>query len=268
MNRDEARILLESSRPGGQDAADPRVAEALRVAETDPELARLLESQRAFDASMAAGVQGIPVPAHLKTSLLAPRRIVRPHFWQDWRTASAAAAAVLLLLASGIWFLQQDATGFAEFRRSLIEERGSVYARMDIESTDLARVRNWLAGAGAPASFTIPAGLKDWRLQGASVVDQGGRKVSVLALASGTRRLNLFVLEGVPFADLPSPEAPDFERCGAWSTASWQRGSTTYVLSGLKVQSFMSKFRKAGRWTLIDPKDGAAWPGWEPAPAG
>ena len=141
MNRDEARILLESTRPGGQDAADPRVAEALRLAEADPELARLLESQRAFDGSMAAGVRSIPVPAHLKASLLAPRRIVRPHFWQDWRTASAAAAAIVLLLAAGFWFLQHDAAGFAEFRRGLIEERGSVYARMDLESTDLARVR-------------------------------------------------------------------------------------------------------------------------------
>jgi len=32
------------------------------------------------------------------------------------------------------------------------------------------------------------------------------------------------------------------------------------VLNGLKLQTFMSTFRKSGRWTILDRSDGAAFP--------
>ena len=78
-------------------------------------------------------------------------------------------------------------------------------------------------------------------------------------LANGIRRLNLFVVKGVEFEDLPAPGSLDFEKCGGWKTASWRQGDMTYVLTGLKMQTVVTKFRKSGRWTITD-KDGAAFP--------
>ena len=39
MNSTEARFILEACQTGDLDGADPKIAEALRVMESDPELA-------------------------------------------------------------------------------------------------------------------------------------------------------------------------------------------------------------------------------------
>ena len=52
------------------------------------------------------------------------------------------------------------------------------------------------------------------------------------------------------FAGLPPLGTPDFQKCGGWKTTSWQHGRQTYVLTGMKYQTFVSKFRKSGRWTM------------------
>lgn len=260
MNRDQAREILEAAEAGSRNITEAQVTEALRVAETDPELRRQWGAPGAFEAAMIAGANSIPVPAGLKDAILADRKLVRPHFWQDWRTASAAAAAIVLFAAGSVWMVARSSESFAEFRREVILDQGSLYARPDFASADVTRVRAWLAKRGAPSEFTIPAGLRGWYVLGASVVEHEGRMVSMVSLADGQRRLGLFVFQHPAFADSPPEGIPDFEKCGVWKTASWRQGDTTYVLSGMKYPVFVSKFRKAGRWTISDRGDGAVTP--------
>ena len=250
MTRDEARKILEIARPDGPDHEDPRVAEALRLALHDAELTRQLEHQRALDGILAAGVNCIPVPAGLKGSILAARNIIRPHFWQDWRTAAAAAAAIVLLLAAGVAAIHRGTAGFADFRRDLVAESWAGDPHLDLESTDLGRIRQWFARTNAASDFSLPAALGDLRPHGARVFESDGLKVSLVCLADGPRHLHLFVLDRPKFSDLPPEGVPDFEKCGAWKTASWRQGNNTYVLTGMNYQAFVSKFRKAGRWSI------------------
>jgi len=250
MTRDEARQILETARANGRDDTDPRVAEALRLAAQNPELARQLERQRALDAAMTAGMSSIPVPADLRESILAERKIVKPHFWQDWRTATAAAAAIAVLLGGAILFINQNTSGFASFRRQLVTETWAGDPHLDLEANDLSQVRAWLASQGAATNFTLPAALAGARVHGARVFEYDGRMISLVCLAEGPRHLHLYVLDRPPFSDLPPAGAPDFEKCGAWKTASWSQGDKTYVLTGMSYQAFVSRFRKAGRWIL------------------
>ncbi|HEU0008430.1 MAG TPA: hypothetical protein VFT34_01295 [Verrucomicrobiae bacterium] len=250
MTRDEARQILEAARANGRDDTDPRVAEALRLADQDPELAGELERQRALDATMIAGMSSISVPADLKQSILAGRKIVKPHFWQDWRTATAAAAAIAVLVAGAIYFINQSTRGFAAFRRQLVVETWAGDPHLDLETDDLSKVRAWLAGQGAATNFTLPAALAGARVHGARVFEYDGHMISQVCLAEGPRHLHLYVLDRPPFSDLPPVGAPDFEKCGGWKTASWRQGNTTYVLTGMSYQAFVSRFRKAGRWIL------------------
>lgn len=53
MDNREARFVLNAYRPGGQDAGDPRFAEALEQARRDPVLERWFSESLAFDAAMA-----------------------------------------------------------------------------------------------------------------------------------------------------------------------------------------------------------------------
>jgi len=250
MTRDEAKQLLEAARPNGRDHADPRVAEALRLAAQDPELTRLLERQRALDATMTAGMNSIPVPPDLRQWILAGFKIIRPHFWQDWRTATAAAAAAVLLLAGGIYLINQSTAGFAEFRKQLVTENWAGDPHLDLETTDLSKIRAFLANNGAAGDFALPAALASARLHGARVFEYENRKISLVCLTEGSRHLHLYVFDRAPFSDLPPVGAPDFEKCGAWKTASWRQAGKTYVLTGLNYATFVSRFRKAGRWIL------------------
>ena len=82
MNNEEAKLILQAYRPGGQDANDPRFREALEQAQRDPELARWFANEQALDSRISAKVQAaIKPPAHLKSQLLAQRKIVRPVAW-------------------------------------------------------------------------------------------------------------------------------------------------------------------------------------------
>ena len=137
---------------------------------------------------------------------------------------------------------------FPEFRSALIEKAWDGESHLDFESSDVIRVKQWLARQFAPADFTLPQGLRDTRLVGCRIVEADGCRVPMICLVDGARHLHLFVVEGMQFAELPLQGAPDFQKCGAWKTASWQHGDKTYVLTGMNYQTFVSKFRKSGRW--------------------
>src|SRR5437868_5123798 len=246
MNRDEVREILDTVRPSGHTHEDPRVAEALRLATVDPELARFLERQRALDRALTQAINSISVPSHLQNAILESQKIVRPHFWQDWRTTTAAAAAIVLLLVGSAIAIGRSSNNFSTFRTELVAESWDGDPHLGLESADLGRIRQWLAGTYAASDFTLPPALNDLRPHGARVFDADGQKVALICLADGARHFHLFVLDRSRFSDLPPEGAPDFEKCGSWKTTSWCQGNNIYVLTGMNYPTFVSKFRKSG----------------------
>ncbi len=251
MNREEAKAILEMFRPGGADMADPKFTEALRLTEQDPELGRWFKDQRRFDLKMAAAIQtAVTVPDDLRASLLAPAKIVRPLRWQDWRAPAAVAAGFAVMAAAASLWLAPEPPKFATFRESLVTEAWDGNVHLELETSDASAIRQWLAAKNLPADIALPAGLRDARLLGCRIVEADGARVPMLCLVDGTRHLHLFVIDGLELAQPPPHNVPDFEKCGNWKTASWRDGGTTYVLTGMKMQTFFTKFRKGGRWTM------------------
>jgi len=258
MNSDEARKVLETCRPGGADAQDPRVCEAMEQVRRDPELRLWWADQQAFDSVMAEGLKSIPVPGDLRAALLTgrPRVVRRPASWWrpawgGWQVRAAAAAAIGLLAAvlAGA-FTPRGPTPFADFRRQMVEDGWGTESHLAYRSADFPRVKQWLARNGGPTAFSLPSEFRQRRLHGCNVVDVDGHPVAVLCFAQGSRHLHLFVTEGVQFAGLPQRGMPDFERCGHWKTTAWQDGKRTFVLTGMDYPTFVTTFRKAGRWTM------------------
>lgn len=248
MKNKEARRLLEVCRPNGADAADPQFKEALEQVKRSPVLSCWLNELRNFDAAFSENLSAVPVPMDLKDSILAARKTVKPRLWQDWRWR-AAAGFLLLAVAGGLL-----ATGrpekFPEFRAELIDEAWDGQAHLDFESSDVYRVRQWLAGQNAASDFELPQGLRNSRVVGCRIVETEGRRVPMICLNEGFKHMHLFVVNGTGFAGLPTQGKPDFQKCGLWRTASWQHRGRTYVLAGMKYQTFVNKFRKSGRWTM------------------
>lgn len=250
MNSEEAKRLLAVFRAGGADMENPRFVEALLQAERDRELGRWFEDQRRFDQQFVEGVKMIPVPADLRDSILARRKILRFSRWAHWRARAAVAASFVLLAVGGGVLATNQPAQFTEFRAELIEQAWDGGAHLDFESSDPEKIQRWLVRNNASASFSLPDGLKDAHLIGCKLVETDGFRVPMLCLSDGARHMHLFLVDGLQMAHMPSSAKPDFEKCGVWKTASWQQGGTTYVLTGMKYQTFVNKFRKGGRWTM------------------
>jgi hypothetical protein len=258
MTREEAQAILQVWRPGGQDAADPRFREALTEVERDPELARWFAVQKAFDATMAEGVQRIPVPRSLKSSILAeaPRR--KAPFWQidlvPWLQSAgvrwAMASCFVALLAVGGWRLMQ-VPQFADYRREVVEAAWESNPHVDFRTTNLAQVKQWLSERGVPWSFSVPSDLlQSAKIIGCSVAHWRGHDVVRLCLIEGSRHQHLFVADEIEFQDPPPGHLPDYENFGRWTSTAWSHGDRTYVLAGMKYSEFTKRFYRGGQWRL------------------
>jgi len=258
MTRDEAKAILQVWRPGGEDAEDPRFAEALKAVEQDAELARWFAEQKAFDGAMAAQVQTLPVPRNLKASLLAQQPAVRVPFWQRdllpllQRPALrwALAASVAGLCVAGSWAAMRHPSRFADYRRDLTEEAWDANPHVELRTSDLKTITHWLAERGMRAELVIPSALRDMNILGCRVLKWRGHSVVGLCLSDGVRHNHLFVADQIAFADRPWEHLPDYENCGRWKTTAWSQGDRTYLLVGMKYSKFTRRFYRDGQWLM------------------
>ena len=71
MEIEQAKFILSSFRPDGQDAQDPDFAEALALAAEDRELGEWLSKERAQDAAFSSALNSIELPEELREEILA-----------------------------------------------------------------------------------------------------------------------------------------------------------------------------------------------------
>jgi hypothetical protein len=234
MNNDEAKLILQAYRPGGQDANDRRFQEALEQAHRDPELARWFANEQALDSRIGAKVKAaITPPAHLKSQLLAQRKIVRPVVWWRqpmWQLAAAACLALLATIAA-VWFKPSGTGVFAQYRGEMAEFAALKLDRLDLTSHDVKEVRQWLVQKDAHGDLVLPAGLNGRPSLGCRLLEWKGKKVSLVCFELENRQVaHLLVIDRSAFKDAPS-ESPVFKQVGEVATVSWSRGDKVYVVA-------------------------------------
>jgi len=235
MNNEEAKLILQAYRPGGQDANDPRFREALEQAQRDPELARWFANEQALDSRISAKVKASSAtPAHLKSQLLAQTKIIRSVVW--WRRQpvmrlAMAACLALLVTVTTVWFTTARADGFTKYRTEMAEFTAHKLDRLDLMSRDLTEVRRWLAQKESHGDLLLPAGLDGRPSLGCRVLHWKGHKVSLVCFELENKQVaHLLVVDISAFKDAPT-ESPVFNQFGNVATASWSRGGKTYVIA-------------------------------------
>ena len=252
MNRAEAKLILEVSRPGDEAAADPQLAAALALARADTELGAWLARERAWDAALRRELRTVPVPADLKASLLAGAKVVplpvgesRPSF-SAWLTPLvwAMAAAVILFLGL-VSYRSLHAAGsnhqLADFARDMIAASPADSHHVDMENADFTKVKTWLTVHHALADISLPPAIAQAPgLMGCRVLSWHGQPVSMLCfMMSGSHHVDLFVTPAASIADAPAPGQPVYASVNQNATAGWRVGDNVYVLAGPVPEDFL-----------------------------
>ncbi len=267
MNCDEAKLILQAYRPGGQDADDPQFAEALALAKRDPELATWFARQQKFDALVSREIKSLPVPPDLKDKLLAHENLLRqkivelpaPVWWRNLfpfglTAAWAVAAAVVILFGIAVFWKQPENNAhFANYSARMVYAAVNDSNHVDVENKDMKQVVAWLGEHHGENNFVLPVALNgDSGLMGCRVLDWHGQKVSMLCYGlSGSGHVDLFVAGANVFPDAPPEDKPQFVSSGGMPTASWSHDGKAYLMVGHGDMAALER--------ILQPKAAAKW---------
>jgi len=245
VNSNQAKEVLLLYRPGTSDAEDPEVIEAMSVARQDPDLAKWFSQHQKFQLAMRAKFREIPAPERFKVSLRARNKIVQPVvFWQHPTWMAAAAIFIALLSLSVVWLRPSLPDRFSNYRENMVSSVQREYV-MDIATNDPAVLRQFIANRGAPANYSLTAGLNGLPLQGGGLLRWRGNPVSMVCFdRGGGSTLFLFVTKRSSIKDAPKqePAAAQLAQVDGLMTASWSQGDNTYVLAGPGEAGFAQKY--------------------------
>jgi hypothetical protein len=244
MNNQEAKLILQAYRLGGQDAGDPQFAEALEQAQRDPELERWYAEERAIGIRIQSKINSAAIaPAGLKDNLLALRKLVRPSpRWSQPAWLAAAAAIILIASIAAFWWPSVNAPQFVSLRETATQNSMREADHVNLMAQDMAKIRDWLKTQNVPTDFEIPSSFRDAMLHGCKVMDWHRHKVTMLCfMPNGGGHVDLFVVDCTRFRDFKPSEAPQFATSNGLTIATWSRGNKTYLLAGKMNEEQLKK---------------------------
>lgn len=242
MTREEARQILLLYRPDVPDADDSDLAEALALAQDDPELKQWLDDHLRQQTSFRRSFRSLPVPDELAARILAARQPKHVHLWR-WHAPWLLAAATLILLG---WLAQlvifsAAPDRFENFQSRMVSTVLCEY-RMDIVTNRDEAVRGFMAKREAPASYEIPLPLRNLKLTGGGLLRWRDHPVSMICYDRGTNQMIfLFVVNRQAPRDPPSP-SPRVKAVNKLTTASWTQGDWVYFLAAEKFPGFPENY--------------------------
>ena len=241
MKREDAKTILLLYRPGTADADDPQIAEALALAERDPELARWREQHAARQAALRAKFRQIPAPAALKEQIISEQAAdSRRNTLRKKIVAVAAGAAIIVSAVVLAPFGFPHHTGADNTLANYESQMASVALRgyeMDLQTNDPAQVQAYLAYKRAPADYHLPAGLEHVAMTGCAIEGWQNTKASMICFRTGKplppgqqSDLWLFVVNRASLQNAPPPGPPKIAAVNRLITAVWTRGDLVYFL--------------------------------------
>jgi len=248
MNEKDAQLILESYRPGTDDDSDPIFIEALKVAESDPELLHWLKKNESMDQEINKALQGITPPAGLKQSILdraqfsthsekehAPAHTRHPSWWQSpWTLSMAASLALMLFVAVTITKPREAEADWNVDRimDSASEQLGQPAPPLS-QRISIDTLKERLANRDLPqlstrteAERNIPA------TEGYTLLDWDGLPVERWTFSNEAGELyHLYAIDGETLNPQPSIPAPVLKQEGEIALAAWTAKDTLYVLA-------------------------------------
>jgi hypothetical protein len=236
MDNQEAKFILNAYRPGGQDASDPRFAEALAQARRDPVLERWFSESIAFDAAMTENLRAIEVPNDLRESILVGVKISRPLRWTSPIVRWAIAAAVLAAAIVGSLTLRETIrprlSGWQAQSLRTITSLVDGRSNFDAQSHRASQLVNWLQTNQAPFASKLPKNLETLESLGCKTFLWNQELVSVICFTRPDGGLiHLVITKASAVSDRELKGEPQLVQHGEWATATWREGDKVYMLA-------------------------------------
>ena len=236
MDNREAKFILSAYRPGGQDANDPRLSDALEQMRQDPILQRWFEESVAFDAAMTERLRGIAVPSDLRESILAGAKVSRQPRWKHRLSQWSIAAALILSVAIGnlIWRETRPAqlAGWQKTALGIISSLVRNESSFDAQSRDASELVNWLRANHAPAAENLPENLGKLATLGCKTFSWNGSPISVICFMRPDGGLvHLVTANATPATAAVAKGKPTLVRHRDWTAATWRQGDKVCMLA-------------------------------------
>jgi len=234
MDNREAKFILNAYRPGGQDADDPRFAEALEQARRDPVLERWFSESIAFDSTITKELCAIEVPVDMRESILAGVKVSRPLRSPLVRWSIAAALISMAILGSLIWHNTRSAhlAGWQSQALDVVSSLVRHESSFDAQSHNADELLVWLRVNDAPAAQTLPQELEKLESLGCKTFSWNGIPVSVICFTRPDGGLiHLVATNAVAPIKRTTKGQPELVQQGQWATATWREGDKIYMLA-------------------------------------
>lgn len=236
MDKQEAKLLLQSYRPGGQDAQDPAFAEALALARRDPELLAWFAAESELDLAISKRVRESAVPEDLRPTILAgqrsQRQVARASFdW--WKSPALAWAATIALLFVAAIFFHSGANAhvaLALYRNAMTANLQSGFS-FDVQDSQPAHIQEWLAEHVSLKDLQLPETLN--KTIGCKVFEFDNLKPALICFTlSDQKMVHLFVVDGARFENKDFKPKSCASRCNDYYTMAWRDAKWVYLLAG------------------------------------
>jgi len=238
----QAKEILLLYREGIDRPDDPEFAEALALAKRDPELGDWLQQEQAAQKVLRAKFKEIGVPEGLKEQILSERR-VHTNLGFRKKAAFAVAAIALALLLLSIFttldlFPNREDKHFSGFRTRMVRTAVGLYPKMDLETSDLSRIHDFLAQRGH-GDYALPSPLARTAGTGCKVLTWQGHPVSMVCLNSGGTTpqtkpdLFLFVMNENFVPDPSAANPSEIVQVSTLATLGWKQNGKLYLLGAL-----------------------------------
>jgi hypothetical protein len=228
---DEQPIDLLRIYRRGFDDDEPQFEETAARVREEPELAAFAEREAEVRAALQHKLGEIVVPAGLLEMVLQQKQMqVRPSHGASriWRLA---AIIVVLCSLAIYWLRPAPRNTFGAYEVYLAKLVSHPY-RMSLESSDLRRIRTFLANNQAPADYEVHPSLAQSDALGCATLSWSGNPVSMLCFrGKDKRKLFLFVVNRAALPDSPAGSAPRIRQEGNFAVAGWTEGNRAYVLA-------------------------------------
>jgi len=235
MNIDEAKFILNASRSNESTESDPKLAEARRELETNPELARWFDSLQQFDRDIASKLQSIPMPEGLVERIRAGHAVSRiPVPWHRRFALAWAAAFLVLAVGAGLFFLSRPSRSpqtFAAFRQDMVRFMDEKWDRtFDLADRDFSKLQSWLEAKAPALKLQVSSILEASRTYGCKSFAWHGATATLVCFVPDTTGQVVHVLAVDRSVILDDPgSAPLSARVGEWNTSTWSRDGKVYV---------------------------------------